>query len=471
MRKIKFGTDGWRGLIADDFTFDSVRIVAQAISDYLNKEKLRPKAVVVGYDTRFLSDKFAEIASEVLAGNGIRVILSDRPIPTPVLSFTIKKERLSGGVMITASHNPAQFNGLKFKASFAGPADASITNKIESFLFKNKVKIKPLPLAQKMGSIKLSDLSPAYIRFLRSYVDIKLLKKTKLKVLVDSMYGTGIGYIAKILEDTPIKIKEIRNYPDPLFGGIKPEPIGPNLKRLSVLVKEDNFDIGLANDGDADRIGAFGADGKFINPHQILSLLLLHMVEDRGLRGGVAKTISGTSLVDNIARKYNLEMYETPVGFKHICRLMLEKNILIGGEESGGFGFRDYTLERDGILADLLLLEMVAYRKQSIVEIIADMEKRFGRFRFKREDISCSNFAEVKEKFRKIGKSAPAKLLNKGVVEIKTYDGVKFILSDGSWLLFRLSGTEPILRIYAEAGSSSRADSLVESGKKMMGVR
>lgn len=471
MRRIKFGTDGWRGLIADDFTFENVRVVTQAISDYLKKEDSGSKAIVVGYDTRFLSDKFAEVASEVLAGNGVKVILSDCPIPTPVLSFAIKKEHLSGGIMVTASHNPPQFNGIKFKASFAGPADPLITNKIENFLFKSKVKIKPLALAKKERNIRLSNLSSDYINFLRSYIDINLLEKTKLKVIIDSMYGAGIGYIAKILENTPLKITEIHNHPDPLFGGIKPEPIGQNLKGLSALIKEGNFDIGLANDGDADRIGAFRGDGKFVNPHQLLSLLLLHMVEDKKWRGGVAKTISVTSLIDNIAQKYNLKLYETPVGFKHICRLMLKENILIGGEESGGIGFRDYTLERDGILAGLLLLEMVAYRKQSIIEIIADMERRFGRFRYERKDIFCPDFIILKKRFHKIAKSSSAKLLNRNIVEIKTYDGVKFILSDRSWLLFRLSGTEPILRIYAEANSQNQAKALVKLGKEIMKVK
>lgn len=470
MRRIKFGTDGWRGLIGNDFTFENVRVVAQAISDYLKKERLSSKAIAVGYDTRFLSDKFAEAVSEVLVGNGMKVILADRPIPTPVLSFAIKKGHLSGGIMVTASHNPAQFNGIKFKASFAGPADPIITDKIENFLFKSKIKTKPIKQAKKEKSIKLKNLSFDYIKSLRSYIDIKLLKRTKLKVLIDSMYGTGIGYIAKILEDTPIKIKEIRNHPDPLFGGIKPEPIEHNLKELSVLVKEGNFDIGLANDGDADRIGAMRGDGKFINPHQILSLLLLHMVEDKKWRGGVVKTLSVTSLIDNIAQRFNLKLYETPIGFKHICRLMLKENILIGGEESGGFGFRNYTLERDGILAALLLLEMVAYRRQSIIEIIADMERRFGRFRYRREDIECRDFIKTKEKFCKIVKSQPSRLLNKNVVEVKTYDGLKFILSDRSWLLFRLSGTEPILRIYAEASSQNQADALAKLGKKMMGI-
>ncbi len=465
---IKFGTDGWRGIIGGDFTFNNVRIVAQAISDYLKSDRKGRGHVLVGYDSRFLSKNFAEAVAEVLAGNRIKVMMCAGPVPTPLVSFTIRDMKLPGGVMVTASHNPPIFNGIKFKAHFGGSPDEKITDRIERYLLKNIPKIIPKDEGIRKGLIDIADenIVIKYCNGLRSYLNMKSLRKSHLKVLVDTMYGTGDGYIQRVLKGTNCKVYAIHQGYDVLFGGVNPEPIAKNLTSLSEVIQKGDYDIGLAIDGDGDRIGAMTPQGKFINPHKILSLLLLHFIEDRKWKGAVAKTISSTFLIDKIASKYSIKLYETPVGFKHIADLMRREDILIGGEESGGLGFKGYTYERDGILSGLLLIEMMAVRKTGVLEILNDVEKEFGRFCYDREDIEYPD--ELKKKMgRVLKKNPPRKLLDKKVIEFKSYDGIKFICEDESWLLLRLSGTEPILRIYAEANSEEKVLKLIKAGKKM----
>lgn len=467
MSKIKFGTDGWRAVISEDFTFDNVRIVSQAISDYFNdSRKGKESMVIVGYDTRFLSDRYAQLVSEVLAANGIRAILTDGPCPVPVVCYTIKRLGLDGGVMVTASHNPPRFNGIKLKANYAGSATPEITGKIESSIGRRPPKVMSLEQAKASGMVRVEDPSPEYFDFVHSYIDMELLKGSGLKVLVDSMHGAGDEFIARILQETNCKVTTIHAKPDPTFGGVNPEPLPQNLEELINLMKEGDYDLGLATDGDGDRIGAVRPDGAFVNAHWILALLLLHLIRYRKWTGSVCKTIATTSLLTKIAKEYNLPLHETPVGFKHISQLMRTQDVLIGGEESGGIGFKNYIPERDGFISGLLLMEMVAAASRSLTEIIADVEKEFGRFSYLRQDFHYP----VEKGAQIVGalkEAPPRRIQNSPIAETKTFDGIKFILKDESWLMIRPSGTEPKLRIYAEADSFDKVKAMVALGKEL----
>jgi phosphomannomutase len=471
MAEIKFGTDGWRAVIGKEYTFDNVRMVIQAICDHL--KNLKPKAqseqplrLVVGYDTRFLSEEFARTAAEVLCGNGIKVMLSQANVSTPATCLAIKNHRLNGGIIITASHNPGSYNGIKYRGDFAGPADPEVLKEIEKLFYKNKPQSVTLEEAAKSGLCEVKDLTKDHVAFMRRYIDRKRLQKRSMKVVIDVMNGAGDNLLANVLHDTPVHVTTLNGERNPYFGGKSPEPIAENLPELISVMKKGTYDIGLATDGDADRIGAVDEKGNFITSHKIMSLILLHFIEDKNMRGSVVKTVSGTSLLGKIAQKYNLTLHETPVGFKYICKIMREEDVLIGGEESGGIGFKNYIPERDGILSGLLLMEMMAHRKKAIGEILKDVEKEYGTFFTRRLDMEYPE--EKKQKIIPALKaSPPSELLGKKVVEVKTFDGIKFICEDESWLLFRLSGTEPILRIYTEAHSQKNVGKLIELGKKI----
>ena len=475
MRKaIKFGTDGWRSIIGKDFNLRNVEAVAQAIADYLTqssklKKHIQSSKVAVGYDTRRLSPEAARLISRVLTANKIKVILSDRPLPAQAVSFTVRSQKCIAGIMVTASHNPPRFNGIKIKGAFGGPVESEITNKIERFVFQGKPVKIPLHQAKKERLLKIINLVPSYLKFLRSYIDMPLLKAGRLKILVDSMHGTADAYIARVLKETHCKVTTIHKDYDFSFGGIKPEPIQSCLREAASLVRKKRFDVGLATDGDADRIAALDSQGRFINPQQIISLLLLHLIKNRKLKGAVVKTISGTALLERIAKEHGLKVYETPVGFKHISCLMQEKDILIGGEEAGGIGFKNYIPERDGILAGLLLLEMMIAEGRSLEALLKDTQKEFGRFVYLRKDLKCALLD--KDKVRKKLASLRKREAFSGIKikRIKDYDGLKFYLADGSWILFRLSGTEPILRIYAEADRLTKTRKLIAEGERILG--
>lgn len=461
---IKFGTDGWRAIISEDFTFDNVKIVSQAIADHFKGEGVK---FVVGYDWRFLSEKYAELVTEVLSANGIKVFLSDKPCPTPLVSMAIKKRKLSGGVMISASHNPPDYNGIKIKASYASTADAGITKSVESFIGKNEVKSLPLKEGLSSGTVEMADLKSDYIQFISSYIDKDVLKKSKLKVLVDCMHGVGDGYIKEILKDTGIQVTQMRTGRDVLFGGVNPEPIPKNLQAVFDVMKKSDFDIAIVNDGDADRIAVVTPKSIFMGAGKIMALLLLHFIEDKLWNGSVVKTVTNTTLIERIAKKYKLKLHETPVGFKYICEIMLKENVLIGGEESGGIGVKNYIPERDGMLLGILLIEMMAYRKKGILDILKDVEKEYGSFYYKRIDVMDYPDEKKKRLMEFLKKSPPKEVLKKPVKEMKTYDGYKFIMKDDSWLVLRLSGTEPILRIYAEASTEEMADKYLDFGEKL----
>ncbi len=461
-QEIKFGTDGWRGIISDNFTFANVRRVARAIADYYNGQVGNGKAkMAVGYDTRFLSDKYAQAVAEVLANNGIDVILSDRAIPTPALSFAVRHKKLTSGVMITASHNPASYNGIKIKTASGGAAGVDVTNEVERLLSRPHTG-KPA----KKGRIMKADLTRDYVKFLRGYIDLKKLKNAKFRVLVDVMHGSGNGFIAEVLKGTKIKLEFLRQDANPSFEGLRPEPVLENLGQTVARMKKEKFDLALVLDGDADRIAAFAGRGEFIYPQKVLGLLTLHLIQDRKMSGGIVKTIVGTNLMDNLAKDLGLKLYETPVGFKYISELMQEKDILVGGEEAGGMGFKDYIPERDGSLAGLLLLEMMCYRKSPMIKILRGMEAHYGKYYYVRKDLKLqAQHAQKSIDFRKI-----KSILGKKVVKIKDYDGTKLICEDGSWLMFRASGTEPIMRIYAESKALSKSKKLLEFGRKIIGL-
>jgi len=452
--KIEFGTDGWRAVIGEDYTFENLKIVSQAVADYLGSGK----SIAVGFDTRFMSDCFAKAVCAVFRNNGIEVILSDRAIPTPALSFTVKNRHLDLGIMITASHNPPEYNGFKIKTSSGGAAGSEVTEDVENRLGKTPVK----EIGTGIAKITKEDLVTDYVKFIRNYIDLKRIKKKRFKVLVDAMHGSGNSFIASILKGTNIRLEFMRNTINPHFDGRGPEPIEQNLQGLKMRVKEEKFDLGIALDGDADRIACIAPGGVFIHPQKILGLLALHLHQDRGWRGGIVKTIAGTTMIDHIADFLKVKLYETPVGFKYISSLMETQDILVGGEEAGGIGVKEYIPERDGTIAGLLLLEMMVYRNKDILKILNETEKQFGKYYYLREDLQMERHIEPKKE------NLPGELLGKKVTLVKDFDGIKLICQDESWLMFRSSGTEPIMRIYAEAKNLTRAKRVLEYGKDLI---
>ncbi len=465
--EIRFGTDGWRGVIADNFTFKNVKIVSQAISEWVKRDckadKTKAKRVAIGYDTRFLSKEFAECVAGVLAANGIQVLLSDSAVPTPALSYAVTRKGCVAGLMLTASHNPGKFNGIKIKSAQGGAASKEVTDLVETYLGKGEVQMIDFAKGVEKKTIDLQDLKKDYLAFIADYIDLKKMKRSRFRVICDAMHGSGDGLIPRVLRGTGIELTLMRDDVNPSFEGGKPEPVVEYLDKVMERVKKEKFDLGLVLDGDADRIAAVAAGGEFIHPQKILGLLALHLYRNRGQRGGVVKTICGTTMIDNIANSLGVKLYETPVGFKYISDLMITEDILVGGEEAGGMGVQHYIPERDGTLAGLLLLEMMVFEKKNIRQIIRDMEKEFGRYYYERSDLPLGKKAFKKDKIK-----STRTLLGKKVVDVKTYDGVKLICEDESWLMFRPSGTEPLVRVYSEARSAGRAKKLIDYGNSLI---
>jgi phosphomannomutase len=453
---IKFGTDGWRAIIADTFTFENVRIAAQAVADYFQTVEGKQRGVFVGHDVRFQSPQFARAASEVLAGNGFQVYLLDRPYPTPYVSFEVHRRNLVGGIVITASHNPAEFNGFKIKAHFGGSATPEITAKVEANLGKAAVR------KSTDGITKVSP-EPFYFDHIKSLVDWDRIAKSKLKIVVDSMHGSGGCLLETMLRDTSCQVETIRGNPDPLFGGINPEPMMPQLEPLGARVRETGSAVGLATDGDADRLGLVDETGEYINTLQTLSLLLLHVYRTKGWRGVVARTYSQSLLFPRIAKKLGLELYERPIGFKNIAEIMLEHELLIGGEESGGIGLSRHLPERDGIFINLLFLDLLASSGKSCTQLIREMWNEFGEFHYDRRDLHVPIDAgnAVVEMWRS---RPPNTFAGRRVQEVGTLDGSKVFLENDSWILFRQSGTEPLLRVYCEAPTKAAVEEIIGAG-------
>jgi phosphomannomutase len=494
MMSIRFGTDGWRAVISDEFTFENVRHVAQAIADWLLEEAEEPEgpegqhtsgssgssgssvpSVVVGFDTRFLSDRYGREVAQVLAGNGIQAYLSRADCPTPALSHAILDLGTRFGVMLTASHNPPRYNGIKLKDFYGGSALPATTRQIESRLHTNLAEERAPQWIEfddgvAAGLIQPFDPMPAYLTHIASLVDLDRIALNCPRVLYDPMYGAGRGYIPAILEQIGGCGDEIHGEMNPGFAGIHPEPIGRNLGKLIETVKAGAYDLGLATDGDADRIGAVDANGDFVTPHLIYVLVLRHLVESRGWAGSVVKTVSTTQLVNRLADRYGLRLYETPVGSNYLCELILKDDVLIAGEESGGIAIKNHIPDGDGVLMGLLLTEIVAYQNRPLHEIIADLLRELGRVAYARDDVRTRHPFSKPELVKRLVASAPSELAGRLVDHINDVDGVKYVLVDGSWLLIRPSGTEPVLRIYAEAGDEAAVGLMLRAGAALAGV-
>jgi phosphomannomutase len=469
MTQIKFGTDGWRGVIAREFTFENLGLVAQATMDWMTREGLADQGLVVGYDRRFLSREFACHVAEIAAGNDIRVFLCDDVAPTPAVSWAAKALQAGAGVMITASHNPPIYNGFKIKENFGGSARPETTRLLEQIVAYNQtegrlVRSVPFEEACRGGKIEQFDAATGYLQQLGHLVDIEAIRKAAIPAVADPMFGAGSGFFNRLLG-----IDEIHAESNPSFGGRPPEPIGENLQELCGLLAAGRYRVGLALDGDADRIGAVDERGEFFSSHAIFTLLLKHLVERKGLSGGVVKTVSSTRMIDLLAQKYDLSLYETPIGFKHICELMLNKQILMGGEESGGLGISGHIPERDGVLMGLLLLETVAMTGKGLRQQLEEIMDEIGHFFYRRIDAHISSNAK-EALLQRLKNDPPEVIAGRPVAATNFSDGFKFVFDNGDWLLIRPSGTEPVLRLYSEATDLSMVDTLLRAARQFAGV-
>jgi alpha-D-glucose phosphate-specific phosphoglucomutase len=471
---ITFGTDGWRAIIADEFTVENVTYCAQSFAEYLLDAGVASQGLVIGYDTRFASERFAAAAAEVAAANGIKVRLCSRAAPTPYISFAVVQQNAAGAIIITASHNPGEWNGFKIKTAGGASAPTEVEIEVEKRLpdviAQNRVKRISLDEGLKQGSIEYLDIAPVYDQRVAELVDLESIRQAGLKVVVDSMFGAGSGCFKSIIGSGKTNVSEIHGERNPCFPGMKqPEPIGSNLSELSTFVPDTKADIGLATDGDADRIGIVDEKGQPLTPLQIFALLALYLLEVRGDRGAIVKTLTTTNMLNKLGEIYNVPVYETKVGFKYIAPIMLDEDALIGGEESSGFGFRGHIPERDGILAGLCILDFMAKTKKTPSELIDYLYSKVGPHHYDRIDFEFPP-QDREAILQRVTNSRPTHLMQTEVAKINTIDGFHFLLKDGSWLLIRFSGTEPLLRIYSEAGSLERAKELIAEGKKMAGV-
>lgn len=479
---IHFGTDGWRAVISDTFTFHNLRLVAQAIADAVRSESWNdgtivseapdPNRMVVGYDTRFLSDRYAMEVARVLAGNGYTVYLTQSDAPTPAISYTIHHMNAIAGVAITASHNAPRYNGVKLKASYGGAALKEQCRRVEVYLNDNEERgrgpnLMDYEQARRSGLLRRFNPLPTYYDHLRTLIDFDSIAENPQRVVVDSMYGSGRGVIKGILQGTGCEVQEIRGEMNPGFGGVHPEPIGRYLGALAGAISTGMGDLGLATDGDADRIGAMDERGNFVDPHKIMALALRYLVEKRGWNGTVVRTVSTTRMIDRLANRFGVPVIETPVGFNYIADQMLKDNVLIGGEESGGISFKGHIPEGDGVLMGLLLVEIVATSQASLHELVNELLKDVGPAHYQRTDLRLSRPVSKEKMTELLLTQSPPGIGGEGVVEMKTVDGVKYILADDSWLLIRPSGTEPVLRVYAEGRSPDMVQALMSYGQQV----
>jgi alpha-D-glucose phosphate-specific phosphoglucomutase len=465
--QIRFGTDGWRAIIADEFTFANVEIIAQGLADYVLSNGSASCGIIIGYDFRFHSENYAERVAEVVASNNIPVYLSNTALPTPALSLATKQRNCAGGIMITASHNPPFYNGVKFKAPYGGSATQEITLAIENELYKTPPK-RDKELAEK--NIKKLDLVTPYLSQLNSFVALAKIKAYPIKVVADSMYGVGKNYLEQLLSGGNIQVKTICGNRDALFDGILPEPIPKNLGRLMEEVPRFGAEVGLATDGDSDRIGVVDEQGRFVTPHHLMPILFEHLKKTRNWSGDVVRTISMASLIDKVAADYGAKVTEVPVGFKNVAELMIQQDILIGGEESGGIGIKNHIPERDGLLLGLLMLECLATTGKKPSELVADLEKRYGKLAYDRIDAHCPDEIRI-GLINRLKSHPPNKIANISVDKISDFDGIKFYFVDGSWMLIRASDTEPVVRIYVGSDSEQKTANILYEGKLLCGIK
>jgi phosphomannomutase len=448
VKLITFGTDGWRGVIADDFTHDNVRKVSYAIARYIVRAEHPERGVIVGYDTRFGSERFARVAAEAVSMTGTAVWLADCACPTPAVSLLVRQRGAAGGIMITASHNPFRWNGIKLKASYGSSASPAIVSRVERELATVlKDGLPPLPARREL--IHLLDVRTPYLDTLEKLVDWDRIRAAKLRFMADPMHGSARGLLRELFERNGVACEEIRGTRDPLFGGVNPEPIEPHVEALRQTIRGSGCDSGFCVDGDGDRIGAMDADGTFINPHQIFSLLLWHLAGARQLPGDVAKTFSTTKMIDKIAQRFGRNVWETPIGFKYICDLMLERDILIGGEESGGIGTKLHMPERDATVSALLLAEVMAWHGKRLGELVSMLHAEFGEHHYGRVDLEL-NAGQKEKAIDYFSRDDVTRFRDWPVVRRENMDGIKLYLDDAGWVMVRASGTEQMLRIYAE---------------------
>lgn len=471
---IKFGTDGWRAIIAQEFTFDNVRICAQALADYMKQAGLVEKGLVIGYDTRFASEDFAAATAEVAAANGIKVYLSPKAIPTPEVSYGVTERNAGAAVVITASHNPARYNGFKIKSMEGASAPTEIIDAVETNI--NRIfaspKIERLPLAEAIqyGWVAQYDFDPPYLQRLADFVDLGRIKNSGLKIMADSMFGAGSGYFHTLLDGGSAQITEINGERNPAFPGINPEPIAVNLRKLSALVQAEGFNAGIATDGDSDRIGIVDENGRFVTQMEVYALLAYYLLGIRGQRGAIVKTVTATSMLYRLGEIFDVPVIETPVGFKYVAPIMIERDALIGGEESGGYGFRGHVPERDAVLAGLYFLDLMVSTGKTPSELLEFLFSQVGPHHYNRRDFHFPE-AERNAIIDRIQKNKPSVIDGSRVEKFDTADGFRFTLQDNSWLLIRFSGTEPLLRIYVETSSPGRVERILDFGQELTGMR
>ena len=462
---ITFGTSGWRGILGEDFTFDNVRAVIQAIAEHLHQEQLADQGVIVGYDPRFLGERFAAEAACVLAGNRVPVQLCTRDVPTPTIAYAILGRRLAGGVNITASHNSHEYNGLKFSPAWGGPALPETTRRIEEranqLRGRGSIKSIPLERARQQGLLHETDPCEDYLAGLEKLLDLEPMGRAGLRVVVDPVYGAGRGYVDTFLRRAGCQVTTLHTERDPYFGGQRPEPAEDVLQALSATVVREGAALGVATDGDADRFGIIDADGTFMQPNHVLALLLDYLIDTRGWSGGVARSVATTHLLDAVARKHGREVYETPVGFKFIGDLLHRGKIVLGGEESAGLSIQGHVPEKDGILACVLVAEMVARRGQTLRQMLDHLFHEVGPVYPRRDNFALT--PALKARLIQRLESPPATLAGSPIRQVQRVDGAKFLLADGRWALIRLSGTEPVVRCYGEAASPEALDQLLRA--------
>jgi len=473
MVTIAFGTDGWRGVIAADFTFDNVEKVTQAIAAHLHQQGIAAKGIVIGYDRRFLSERFAEVIAAVFCGNNVPVFLAENAVPTPVTAFAVLTQEAAGAVMVTASHNPAEYNGLKFIPEYAGPALPEVTGKIEMELQKvlgtGTVQKQNLVEAEKLGRLSWIDPKETYLRHLAGMIDLEAIRRAGLKIIVDPLYGAGIGYLEDFLTRAGCQVEVMHGYRDPLFGGALPDPSARVLTGLAGKVKEKRAHLGLALDGDADRFGVIDCDGTYLSPNQILYLCLFHLLQTRSWKGSVARSVATTHMLDRIAGGYGLAVDETPVGFKYIGQSLLKRGSILGGEESGGMSIKGHIPEKDGILANILVTEMLALQGKPLTGLISEIGNKFGLLTSNRLDITIPK-ERKQEVMSRLEQLNPGQLAGIPVVQKVTLDGVKLVLDDGSWVLVRASGTEPLFRLYTEATDQTLLEKIPQEVRQLITI-
>jgi alpha-D-glucose phosphate-specific phosphoglucomutase len=472
--EIHFGTDGWRAVVGDDFTYENVRAVSQGVAAYLDGET-RP--VVVGHDARFCAELFAREVARVLAANGRDVILLDRVTPTPAVSWTVVERGAAGGVVVTASHNPMEFNGLKYKPDFGGSASPEVVAELEtntaSALAKG-VTAMPFDEALASGRVEIVDPLPSYCAQLGRMVDLDRLRGAGLRVAHEAMYGAGAGLLARVLAGGTTSVTEVHSERNPGFGGMHPEPIDRYMPEAMALMAGRQHDVLVANDGDADRVGIIDESGRYVNQLEVMALFTMYLLEKRGLRGDIVRSLTTTNMVDALGALFSVTVHELPVGFKYIGATMRETDALLGGEESGGFAFRGHIPERDGILAGLLVADMIVEYGQPLSHILQHLFELVGPHAYKRHDIRFEREGYEQRKsdvYKRMEKDAPKELAGTKVVRTRTDDGFKFYLADGSWALMRMSGTEPLMRVYSEAPTPARVDELLAALEEHVGVQ